>query len=115
MSTYAYWRLWVGARIESIDSINAPQKTLEILDQLKEGTFEIEGLKLTQIYMHGEAVGIGVEVYELGWNTKLDGDNVFDNTKIIEANALVPKLSKIFMDLGLLTWTSVYHHLNLGG
>ncbi len=116
MSTYAYWRLWVGARMGDIDFTKAPSRTNQILDQMHEGKpYEIEDLKLGAIYMHGEIVGIGVEVSELGWNIEIGDENVFDTTKVIKAQELVPRVQKVFDDMGVVAPILIIHHIDLGG
>lgn len=116
MSTYARWRLWVGAQIECIDLSEAPAIIHERLDQLQGGeSYEVEGLKLEAIDMHGETIGLGVIVAELGWKTEIGPENVFDEKKVATALMLVPRVEKAFRDMGIAAQIFVMHHIDLGG
>lgn len=116
MSTYAQWRLWVGARMGQIDLTEAPTRTHQILDLLAEGKKYYRGdICIERIDMHGEVVGIGVEVVDFGWTTEIGEDNIFDPTRVAQAQVLVPKVQEIFNDLGLGSNIQIFHHLDLRG
>lgn len=116
MSTYARWVLWVGAEMGWMDFTEASRHTDEILDQIRKGKpYERDGLKIQYIYMHGEEVGLGVEVVDLHWTDKLDDKNVFDSAKIKEAEELISKVDDILASLGITAKIVVRHHVDLGG
>ncbi len=116
MSTYACWRLWVGARFGNIDLTEAPTSTHEILDKLYDGEpYYMDDMPVKHIYMNGKTVGIGVEVQELNWGTEIGSDNVFDVKKVAEAQRVLPRLQKAFGDLGLRAQILIIHHIDLGG
>ncbi len=116
MSTYARWVLWVGAEMGWMDLTGAYRRTDEILNQLSQGKlYEVDGVKIQYIHMHGEKVGLGVEVAELHWTDKLDNKNTFDSRKIQEAENLVSKVDSILASIGITAKIAVRHHVDLGG
>jgi hypothetical protein len=99
-----------------IDLTEASTRNYVILVLLVEGKKYYRGdICIEQIYMHGEGVGLGVKVVDFGWTTEIGEDNIFDPTKITEAQELVPKVQEIFNDLGLGFNIQIFHHLDLGG
>jgi hypothetical protein len=99
-----------------IDLTGASTRTDEKLDQMHDGKpYEVEGLKLEVIHMHGREVGLGVIVAELSWNDEIGHENVFDEKKVAEALLLVPRVKKVFGDMGMIAQVLVMHHINLGG
>ena len=85
------------------------------LDQFLEEPYEVNGLMIGYIHMNGRDVGIGVEVAELSWTHELALENVFDVTKVYEAQILVPQLKKVFNLGNLADKVKVMHHIDLGG
>ncbi len=109
MSTYAEWKLWVGVLMEDADFDAVSDETYEILDGLYEKPYRIQGLKIEHIYRKS---GIGVVVATLSWNYE---HKVFDLKKIARARAIVPKLQKIFNQLGVQAKVRIMHYVDVGG
>lgn len=112
MSTYACWRLWVGACIDDINVDEIPESTWEMMDKLYEEPYEIKKLKIERFSIPGESGGIGVTVAELHWT---DEDQVFDLTYIIKAKRMVPRLQKVFDKPEIKAAILIRHHIDLGG
>lgn len=108
MSTYAEWTLWVGVLMEDVDVDAVSDTTYEILDGLYAGPRKIEGLKIEHIYNQS---GIGVVVATLNWN---DEQKIFDLKKVAKAQAIVPKLQKIFSQLGIGVKVRIMHYVDVG-
>ncbi len=116
MSTYAYWRLWVGAEHKEIDYAASSDRTKFLLDQFYGGMPLHSGtLTLEEIYMHGRTIGLGVKIVELSWTDEIGSENVFDPTKVTEAQAALPVIQQLFDKLELKTTVRIFHHLDLGG
>lgn len=117
MSTYAVWKLWMGIPSQEISRAAASAEGKAFLDKMsRDEPYSLgEGLKIENIYMHGEAVGIGIELMELDWTTKIGPKNVFsdDRTKVV--NCAI-ELKKLFSKFGLpADKMRLYHHIDLGG
>lgn len=116
MSTYAYWRLWVGVRMEDIYAADVSRELLgNFLDQFSEEPHEVNGLMIGYIHMNGRDVGMGVEVAELSWTHELVFENIFDVKKVYKAQIFVPQVEKVFNLGNLADKVKVMHHIDLGG
>jgi hypothetical protein len=99
-----------------IDLTCAPDSTIKILDEMSDGKpYESNGLKIERIYMNGEAVGIGMEVFDLNWNTEITDKNIFDFDMIAKARVLAARIEDVFGKMGLASQVLIFHHLDLGG
>jgi hypothetical protein len=109
------WKLWVGARMGWIDMSAATDRTDKILEKVYAGSpyYEVSGGKIEAIRMHGQIVGLGIGIATLSWTSGIEDENVFDSKKLAEANSLVPRLQKLFSDLGMAAQILVMHHVDI--
>lgn len=108
----------MGVKIEDVDSavMDESFRLREILNEIGNlSYYNLFGLKLELVYMHSREVGLGVEVAELNWVTQIGRDNIFDAKNITTARLLVPRVSKLFKELGIKAPIKIYHHIDLGG
>lgn len=112
MGTYAVYRVWAGILKNDIDEISHPfiKRALNSSDNVKKG-----GLDFKSIAMHGEVIGLGVEIQELNWETEINESNLFDITSSNRAEETCQRVNKIFKDLGISLTAKIYHHIDLGG
>jgi len=116
MSTYAYWRLWVGVTLEGVKG-PLPDNAAKIIDGIMDDfkPQEFDGMEVGAIHMHGQEVGLGVVVQEMSWGTEIDKKNRFDSKSLRKADKLVPRLRTLFRSWGIRGKVCVYHHIDLGG
>lgn len=116
MSTYAQWVLWVGLNEEYIPVDGLPEKAQAFLNTIREAKKprKYTGLVIESITMHGEMVGIGVVIHELGWETELQSQNVFDLSIVNRAQEVQRQLNALFDTYDLFLRATIFHHLDLG-
>lgn len=117
MGTHATWVLWVGIRNDELKAgklTPAGKHVLGALDQ--NGEYQVyDDLKLEEIPMHGESIGIGVRVLELDWDTELTERNIFPLFDARQATMHSATLERIFSSWGIKGPVRMYHHVDLGG
>ncbi|MEK7584246.1 MAG: hypothetical protein AAB490_03305 [Patescibacteria group bacterium] len=112
MGTYAVYRLWAGVTQGELADVNHPFID-EVMDNI--GGVEKEGVKFVSIGMHGETIGLGVEVKELNWEVEINETNSFDPTICEKAIKVLHLVNRVFKDLSISVTAKLYHHIDLGG
>ena len=112
MGTYAVYRLWAGVTQDELTEVDHPFID-EVLDNPR--GVKKEGLSFENISMHGETVGLGVEVKELNWEVEINEANAFDSTICAKATEALHLVNQIFKKLGIPLTAKLYHHIDLGG
>lgn len=103
MSTYAVYRIWAGVRLEDL-------RNGVVKDGMKVGA-----LLFTYIYMHGEKVGYGMELDELGWEPCIVDANLYDPSIGDRMKFALKKIKEAFKKAGITVEPKLYHHIDLGG
>lgn len=111
MSTYATYKVWAGILIAQVDVNN---------QFIKEVLFSGDGVKkdnllFENIGMHGEDVGIGVQIQELNWEVEIGDSNLYDVMVANKAREIRGRVAEIFKRLGISVVPRLYHHIDLGG
>lgn len=116
MGTYARYVLWAGVLLAE-DSATADHPFIsQVLDQID--PVERDGLQFIAVSMHGETIGVGVQISELDWVPisevgagRLDE---FDPRIGRRALEVLRHVRDIFRPLGIQEIVKLYHHLDLG-
>jgi hypothetical protein len=114
--TYAYYRLWAGVLLKDADVDNDfIKRVLNTLEPIREmGT---GGYHFSRIHMHGETVGIGVEIIDLDWTTVEEGPSEYREVDswIGDPDSILSSVEKALRGYGVEARAKLYHHIDLGG
>ena len=117
MSTYAYYRVWVGFLKENADELPAEvEEFIEELEKQYDGV-EREDYTFQSISMHSETICYGVEMTELDWKARGEAPDELDHDVYRNLEEMVDEIKHVLYVLGLPTSVPVkaYHHIDLGG
>lgn len=114
MGTYAVYKVWVGISLKNEAPYDKGHPFLQNI-MASSNPIQRDGLSFESIDMHGETVGIGVEIFTLNWNTEIDKKNAYNTDISEEARETLKKVASIFEKIKIFTPVRIYHHVDLGG